>query len=99
MRSDKLTHKSQEALTSAQQLATDNGQQEVDLEHLLLAMVQQKDGVVPAIVSKVGADKNQLHQAMADELQRRPRVSGGRVYVSDRLSKTVDAALKEAGKL
>ena len=99
MRSDKLTHKSQEALTEAQQLATDNGQQEVDVEHLLLAMLQQKDGVVPAIVSKVGANKNQLAQALADELQRRPKVSGGKVYVSDRLSKLVDSALKEAGKL
>ena len=99
MRSDKLTHKSQEALTDAQQLATDNGQQEVDLEHLLLAMLQQKDGVVPAIVSKVGANKSQLLQALGEELNRRPKVSGGRAFVSDRLSKTVDNALKEAGKL
>ncbi len=99
MRSDKLTHKSQEAITGAQELATENGQQEVDLEHLLLAMLQQKDGVVPAIVAKVGADRGQLLQALADELGRRPRVSGGRPFVSDRLSKTVDLALQEAGKL
>jgi ATP-dependent Clp protease ATP-binding subunit ClpB len=99
MRSDKLTHKSQEAITAAQQLATDNGQQEVDLEHLLIAMLQQKDGVVPAIVGKVGANPNQLLEGLAADLSRRPKVSGGKVYVSDRLSKAVDTALKEASKL
>jgi ATP-dependent Clp protease ATP-binding subunit ClpB len=99
MRSDKLTVKSQEALQEGQQIAADNGQQEVDIEHVLLALLDQKDGVVPAIMDKVGADAADLRKALQDGVDRRPKVSGGRPYVSDRLHKLVDAALTEASKL
>ena len=99
MRSEKLTHKSQEALAAAQQLTSEYGQQEVDLEHLLLAMLQQEGGVVPAIVAKIGADPGAIAGAVLQDVQRRAKVSGGRVYVSDRLSKAVDKGLKEAAAL
>jgi ATP-dependent Clp protease ATP-binding subunit ClpB len=99
MRSDKLTVKSQEAITEAQGLASNSGQQEVDVEHLLLALLEQKDGVVPAIVDKVGANAADLAKAVKAEIDRRPKVSGGRPFVSDRLHKLVDSALTEASKL
>jgi ATP-dependent Clp protease ATP-binding subunit ClpB len=101
MRSEKLTVKSQEAIASGQELARELGQQELDVEHVLLALLHQKDGVVPAIVQKVGADAGALDRALAAELDRRPKVSGsaGKQFVSDRLSSLVDKALAEAGKL
>ncbi|MCP4868861.1 MAG: ATP-dependent chaperone ClpB [Proteobacteria bacterium] len=99
MRSDKLTVKSQEALATGQQIASDNGQQEVDVEHVMLALLHQEGGVVPAIVAKVGADASALDNALKESIQRRPKVDGGRPFVSDRLHKLVDLGLKEAGKL
>ncbi len=99
MRSDKLTVKSQEALATGQQIASDNGQQEVDVEHVMLALLHQEQGIVPAIVAKVGADASALDKALKESVERRAKVSGGKPFVSNRLHKLVDEALKEAGKL
>ena len=99
MRSDKLTVKSQGAIAEGQSIASQHGQQEVDVEHVLLALLQQKDGIVPAIVAKIGADGGTLLGRVGEEIQRKPKVQGGRPFVSDRLHKLIDTALSEASKL
>jgi ATP-dependent Clp protease ATP-binding subunit ClpB len=99
MRSEKLTVKSQEAIASGQDFAREHGQQEVDVEHVLLAVLRQDDGVASAIVRKIGANMGELQNALLQDIERRPKVSGGNTFVSQRLHKLVDKALEEAGKV
>ncbi|HCP46625.1 MAG TPA: type VI secretion system ATPase TssH, partial [Deltaproteobacteria bacterium] len=99
MRSEQLTVKSQEAIGAARELAREHGQQEVDLEHLLMALLSQKDGIVPQVIRKIGADLKAVEADLAQDLTKRPKVEGGRYYVSDRLHRTVDKALDEATDL
>jgi ATP-dependent Clp protease ATP-binding subunit ClpB len=99
MRSDKLTVKSQEAVTSAQELATELGHQEVDVEHLLVCLVQQEGGVVPGILGKVGTNKGQLIELLDAALKRKAKVSGGKQFVSNRLNEVINKALSEAKSL
>jgi len=99
MRSEKLTVKSQEAITAGQDFAREHGQQEVDVEHVLLAVLDQDDGVASAIVRKIGANMGEIQTALLQDIERRPKVSGGNTFVSQRLHKLVDKALEEAGKV
>ena len=99
MRSDKLTVKSQEAIASAQELATELGHQEVSNEHVLVSLIQQKDGVVPGILSKVGANAGQIVGELEKSLTRRAKVQGGRLFMGDRLNAVVNQAFKEAKAL
>ncbi|MEU7916124.1 ATP-dependent chaperone ClpB [Microbispora bryophytorum] len=101
---NRLTQKSQEALHDAQTAAIRFGHTEVDGEHLLLALVRQPDGLVPRLLSAAGADPDKLRLELEHELERRPRVTGpgaapGQVYVTQRLSRLLDAAEREAGRL
>jgi ATP-dependent Clp protease ATP-binding subunit ClpB len=99
-----LTQKSQEALQEAQNLATRMGHTEVDGEHLLLALIDQPDGLVPRLIEATGADVAALRADLERELSRRPKVSGpgatpGQVSVTQRLAKLLDAAQREAKRL
>ena len=99
-----LTQKSQEALHDAQTKALRFGHTEVDGEHLLLALLDQADGIVPRLLAQAGADPDQLRSGLEAELGRRPRVSGpgvspGQISVTQRLSRLLDAAEREAGRL
>jgi ATP-dependent Clp protease ATP-binding subunit ClpB len=101
---NRLTQKSQEALHDAQTKALRFGHTEVDGEHLLLALLDQADGLVPRLVAAAGADADRLRAGVEAELGRRPRVSGpgaapGQVYVTQRLSRLLDAAEREAKRL
>ncbi|GIH66043.1 ATP-dependent chaperone ClpB [Microbispora siamensis] len=101
---NRLTQKSQEALHDAQTAALRFGHTEVDGEHLLLALIRQPDGLVPRLLSVAGADPDKLQLELEHELERRPRVTGpgaapGQVYVTQRLSRLLDAAEREAGRL
>ena len=60
MRLDKFTTKSQEALQNAQELAHQSSQQQVDCEHLLLALTQQQDGIIPTLLQKTGVELVEL---------------------------------------
>jgi ATP-dependent Clp protease ATP-binding subunit ClpB len=100
----RLTQKSQDALHEAQTKALRFGHSEVDGEHLLLALADQADGIVPRLLSQAGADPDRLRSALEAELARRPRVSGpgaspGQVNVTQRLARLLDAAEQEAGRL
>ncbi len=99
-----LTQKSQEALHDAQTKALRFGHTEVDGEHLLLALLDQAEGIALRLLSQAGADPDRLRQALEAELSRRPRVSGpgaspGQIMVTQRLSRLLDAAEQEAGRL
>ena len=101
---NRLTQKSQEALHDAQTKALRFGHTEVDGEHLLLALLDQPDGLVPRLVTQAGADADRLRAELEGELSRRPRVSGpgsapGQVFLTQRLGRLLDAAEGEAKRL
>jgi ATP-dependent Clp protease ATP-binding subunit ClpB len=101
---NKLTQKSQEALADAQSIATRMGHTEVDGEHLLMALIDQPEGLVPRLLEHTGADTAAVRADLERELQRRPKVSGagaapGQVSITPRLAKVLDAAEREAKRL
>ncbi len=101
---NRLTQKSQEALQDAQTKALRFGHTEVDGEHLLLALLDQPEGLVPRLLAQAGADPNRLRADLEAELGRRPRLTGpgaapGQVFVTQRLSRLLDAAESEARRL
>ncbi|WP_067183905.1 ATP-dependent chaperone ClpB [Microtetraspora niveoalba] len=101
---NRLTQKSQEALNDAQAVAVRLGQTEVDGEHLLVALLAQPDGLVPRLLERAGADPDRLRAELEDDLRRRPSVSGpgatpGQIFVTQRLSRVLDAADREAARL
>ena len=73
---NRLTQKSQEALHDAQTKALRFGHSEVDGEHLLLALLDQPEGLIPRLVTQAGGDLERLREAIEQELSRRPRVTG-----------------------
>jgi ATP-dependent Clp protease ATP-binding subunit ClpB len=100
----KLTQKSQEALQQAQSEAARLGHTETDGEHLLLALLDQSDGLVPRLLDQAGVDVVGLRAAVEAELGRRPAVTGpgatpGRVYVTQRLAGLLAAAERAATRL
>src|SRR5437870_5182014 len=102
MQSDKLTIKSQEALQEAQRIAHGFSHQEVDGEHLLLAMLGQADSLIPDLLQKVGVPPAKLRPQLESELGRRHKVQGASsadLFLSNHLKKALDAAQAEAGKL
>ncbi|MCU1427018.1 MAG: ATP-dependent chaperone ClpB, partial [Actinomycetia bacterium] len=94
----------QEALHDAQTKALRFGHTEVDGEHLLLALLEQPEGLVPRLLAQAGADPDRLRKNVEADLERRPRTTGpgaapGQVYVTQRLSRLFDTAEKEAQRL
>ncbi len=100
---DKFTLKAQEAVAAAQQLAAEGGQQQIEVEHLLQAMLRDSEGVAVAILKKLGANVGLLQSRLEDELRRMPRVSGagavGNIYVSNRLANVFHQAQNEMRQL
>ncbi|MEU8251929.1 ATP-dependent chaperone ClpB [Nonomuraea sp. NPDC048916] len=99
-----MTQKSQEALHDAQTKALRHGHTEVDGEHLLLALLEQPEGLASRLVEQAGADPKGLRTELEEELSRRPRVSGpgaapGQVFITQRLSRLLDTADREAKRL
>ena len=99
-----LTQKSTEALHDAQTKALRLGHTEVDGEHLLLALLDQQDGIVPRLLAQAGADPDQLRTVLEAELATRPKVTGpgvapGQIHVTQRLARLLDSANQEADRL
>ncbi|MCG3149332.1 MAG: Chaperone protein ClpB 1 [Verrucomicrobiae bacterium] len=100
IRPDKLTIKAQEALQSAQEIGRKLNHQEIDCEHLLLALIQQPDGLVRPLLDKLGLNPDALLQKLDDELNRRPQVHGAADnFLSKSLKETLDSAQAHADKL
>ncbi|SDM75107.1 ATP-dependent chaperone ClpB [Actinacidiphila guanduensis] len=101
---NRLTQKSQEALQEAQSVAVRMGQTEVDGEHLLLALLDQQDGLTLRLLADAGADPAALRTAVEADLAKRPRTTGpgatpGQVMVTQRLARLLETAEQEARRL
>ena len=102
MRFDKFTLKSQEMIQEAQRLAERFGHQEMDPEHFLGALLQQKEGVIPPLLGKIGVEQVQLQKEVESTLGKMPAVSGpgaGQVYLSPRGKAVLDRAFEEAEQM
>ncbi|ALC14859.1 ATP-dependent chaperone ClpB [Desulfuromonas soudanensis] len=101
---NKLTVKSQEAIQNAQDLAGRRGHVEVDGEHLLLALLEQPEGLIPRLLQKIEVPVENFSAALRRELDKRPSVSGpgaeaGKIYVTQRFNKLLLKAEEEARQL
>ena len=101
MRLDKLTIKAQEALEASGGIAEESGAGAVEPEHLLKALLDQAEGIVRPILSKVGADPAGLDAALSEALERAPKVSGAaaQMGVGPRLNTVLSDAFKVAEKM
>ncbi|NWG03825.1 MAG: ATP-dependent chaperone ClpB [Syntrophaceae bacterium] len=102
MNIDKFTLKAQEALQEAKAIAERKHHQQIDVEHLLLALLGQKEGIVIPILQKLGANPDVIVSQLENELNRIPQVTGrgvGQVYLSSRLNEIFNLAGKEAERL
>jgi ATP-dependent Clp protease ATP-binding subunit ClpB len=97
---NRLTQKSQEAIVAAQNMAERNGNSQVEPEHLLLALLQQSDGVVPQVLQKMNVAVGALAQQVTNEINKLPRVSGAGVQLSlsNRLRNVILRAYDELGQ-
>jgi len=84
MNLEKYTQKAQEAIFQAQRLAQDLNHQAIEPAHLLLALIQQEDGVVPAVITRIAGSVLAIRQELTQELEKRPKVygAGGEVGLS-----------------
>ena len=97
---DKFTLKAQEALLAARNAAEQRGHQQIDVEHLLWALLSQGEGVVLPALRKVGAAPEQIIQRLERLLEDLPKVSGAaQVYMTPRLDKVIEAAFGEMERL
>src|SRR2546423_15582730 len=99
LRYDKLTVKAQEALQSAQDIAEKAGQQQIEPVHVLAALVNQRDGVVPPLLSRLGVRPETLLAEIEKAQARLPKVSGvTQQYLSDATNRILEKAFDEAEK-
>jgi len=100
MRLDKFTVKAQEAVVEAQQKAGEYGNQQVAPEHLLLALLDQSEGLVAPILQRHGNDARKVRSDVLEAIQKLPKVSGSMgEYLSTILKKVLDKAQEEARRL
>ena len=101
---NRFTEKLQEAIRAAESMAGRYGHQQIDVEHLLAALLEQPGGLAASILQKADANPETLGQRLEAELDRLPKVSGpagapGHVYVTPRLNKLLARAEEEARQL
>ncbi len=101
MNLEKFTIKAQQALSNAQQQVIEYGQQQLLLEHVLWALLEDSDGIVPVLLKKMGIDMENIKNQLNDEISRIPKVSGteGQVYASSEFNKMLNLAMNEAKNL
>ncbi|MGD9180855.1 MAG: ATP-dependent chaperone ClpB [Desulfobacterales bacterium] len=99
MRFDKFTIKSQELIQSAQSLASQHNNQQIEPEHLLAAMLAESEGIAGAMLRKLGAAPNEIAQQATAAIAKLPSVSGagtGEAYISSRTKAVLERAFSEA---
>ena len=100
MRFDRFTIKAQEAFDDARNITLDNNQQQLDVEHLMLALINQKEGLTLKILQRLGANVPGIISRLEEEIDKIPRVAGAeQLYMSQRISNVVDAAFDEMKQL
>src|SRR5574340_685524 len=97
LRFDKLTVKSQEALQAAQEIAARENQQQIEPLHLLAALLEQSEGVVPPLLEKLGVPPAKLSLEVAQRLARLPKVAGiAEHFLSPVTNEVLNRAFEEA---
>src|SRR5262245_28438631 len=100
---NRFTEKLQDGLRAAQWLATKRTQQQVEVEHLLLALLEQDGGLAQSVLLKANAPLETVHQRLLQEIDKLPKVSGAsgmdQIYISSRLQKLLTSAESEAKRL
>ena len=102
---NRFTEKMQEAVRTAQSLAIRRSHQQLDVEHVLAALLEQENGLAGSILAKAGAHPEVVAQKLALELERIPKVTGptgappDQIYVTGRLNQLLTQAEDEAKKL
>ncbi len=99
MNEQKLTAKSAQALQDAQQVAREYGNQTLGQVHLLYALLTQDEGLIPHLLEKCGKSPREFADGCLREIEGLPKVSGGGMYLSQELSKALDAAEALAGRM
>ncbi len=101
---NRFTEKLQDGIKAAQSLAAQRGQQQLDVDHLLLALLEQEGGLAQSILLKTGVKLEDVHRRLTQDLEKLPKVSGSpqameQVYVTARLQKLLSEAEREAKHL
>ncbi|HVO99878.1 MAG TPA: ATP-dependent chaperone ClpB [Bryobacteraceae bacterium] len=101
---NRFTEKLQDALRTAQSLAASRGQQQLDTDHLLLALLEQPGGLAPSILLKAEVNPELLHRRILQDLEKLPRVSGtaqgiDQIYITPRLQALLATAEREAKRM
>lgn len=96
MNIQKFTQKSIEAVNTCEKLAYDYGNQEIEQEHLLVALMQQQDGLIPKLIEKMDIQKEHFLDNAIRKLEARVKVSGGQVFVGKDLNQVLIHAEDEA---
>ena len=104
MNAERLTQKSAEAIRSAQQIAQEYGNPQIEQVHLLWALLQDSEGLIPQLLSGMGVTVPSLEAAVKNLLERQPRVSSsgheaGKIYISAETEKALNRAEKIAGEM
>ncbi|MGD8998123.1 MAG: ATP-dependent chaperone ClpB [Anaerolineae bacterium] len=101
MNLNRFTQKAQEAILEAQSLASSRNHSQIEPSHLLLALLQQSDGIVPQVVQKLEANPREMALALEGELNKKPRIQGAtaQVGMSRQLGQVLDAAEKAAQRM
>lgn len=100
---DKFTHKSQEAIINSQVIAQEYGQQYINASHLLLALLEQTDGLVRPILDGLGIDTNELHNKIEAKIEKLPKTevsaNAGLVQGTAEMAMIIERSLKEANQM
>ncbi|HEV8148230.1 MAG TPA: Clp protease N-terminal domain-containing protein, partial [Bryobacteraceae bacterium] len=101
---NRFTERLQEGIRSAQSMAVGRGQQQLDVEHLLLALVEQENGLAQSVLAKTDTRLETVHRRLTEELDKLPKVTGSaqavdQIYITPRLQKLMNAAEREAKQL
>ncbi len=104
MNANKLTQKSLEAVQTAQSLAIEHSNVQIEQEHLVSALLEQPEGLIPALVKKMGCDLEALRAALRQRIEGMPGVSGpgrepDKIYVSQEVDQALVQAEAEAGRM
>ncbi|HET92197.1 MAG TPA: AAA family ATPase [Chloroflexi bacterium] len=105
MRLDRFTERAQDAAQRALEIMTRYGHTQIDIEHILLALMEQPEGVIPQLLEHLGADMDLIQQRVDDVLKASPKVGiyggggVGQVFITPRVKRVLDLANDEANRL
>ena len=104
MNTNQFTQKTMEALQAAQRIAVEYANNAVEQEHLLAALAQQQDGLIPQMLTNMGTDPNAFAQAALQKVEALPRVTGSgrdpnQIYIGTDLDRALNAAEAQAKQM